>query len=140
VHSLLPIVAALVYDLAHRARFPVTAVGVGVACGLASLTSTVLKAVFDRPRPEGPYLVDVPTSASFPSGHATTAFGAAAALAVLAPSLRWWALAGAAIVAYSRVHLGVHYVSDVVGGAVIGASVGVAVAVGVRQAALRRRP
>ncbi len=67
-----------------------------------------------------PALIPVPRSTSFPSGHsaAACAFAAGACrelpllLALLGP------LAGA--VAYSRVHAGVHYPSDVVAGAAIG--------------------
>lgn len=67
-----------------------------------------------------PVLIRMPRSTSFPSGHSAAAFafatGACAELPVLAPVLV--PLAGA--VAYSRVHTGVHYPSDVAAGAVIG--------------------
>lgn len=58
-----------------------------------SALSTGAKRVFDRPRPPLgdagiTLLVALPDSYSFPSGHATTAFAAAAAVAVLQPSLR----------------------------------------------------
>ena len=100
---------------------------------VASLASTWAKGVFDRARPP---LGDVgisaiaalPSSASFPSGHATTAFAAAAALAVMRPSLRWWAFGVAAAVAFSRVYLGVHYASDVLAGAMLGSATGAALA------------
>lgn len=76
--------------------------------------------------PVGRRLARVPTSPSFPSGHAASAvaFATGAALespragAALAP------LAGA--VAFSRLHVGVHWLSDVVGGAALGAAVAVA--------------
>jgi membrane-associated phospholipid phosphatase len=56
----------------------------------------------------------------FPSGHATTAFSVAAALACAAPSRRrvWLLVAGG--VGASRVLLNAHFVSDVLGGAAIG--------------------
>jgi membrane-associated phospholipid phosphatase len=57
---------------------------------------------------------------SFPSGHATTAFAVAAALARAAPGRRRVWLAVAAGVGVSRVMLNAHFLSDVVGGAVIG--------------------
>ena len=65
---------------------------------------------------------------SFPSGHAARA----AMLAVIAVALgpAWWAallLAWAPLVALARVVMGVHYVSDVVVGAVCGVVCGVAV-------------
>jgi membrane-associated phospholipid phosphatase len=58
---------------------------------------------------------------SFPSGHAATAFAAAAALAGWAPSRRrWWMLAAASGVGVSRVVLNAHFLSDVLGGALFG--------------------
>lgn len=57
---------------------------------------------------------------SFPSGHATVAF--AVAFAVLSRDRRWgWALVAlAAFVSVSRVVVGVHYPTDILGGAVFG--------------------
>ena len=61
-------------------------------------------------------------SPSFPSGHTSTAFSTATSLSfafpkwyVIAPSFLW-----AGSVGYSRMHLGVHYPSDVLIGAIIG--------------------
>jgi membrane-associated phospholipid phosphatase len=79
-----------------------------------------------RPHPADPGLaegrqVQMPESASFPSGHAASAFAFAYAvgrhLPELAVPLRM--LAGG--VAYSRVHVGVHYPGDVVIGSILGA-------------------
>jgi undecaprenyl-diphosphatase len=66
---------------------------------------------------------------SFPSGHAVSSFGIAVALAwaVRKTEHAWlgWALVGwASLVAFSRVYVGVHFVTDVVGGAAIGAVFG----------------
>ena len=55
--------------------------------------------------------------ASFPSGHATTIFALAAALALLAPKFRAMAFAVAFWVALSRVAIGAHYASDATAGA-----------------------
>jgi undecaprenyl-diphosphatase len=67
-----------------------------------------------------PTLIPMPRSTSFPSGHSAAAFafatGACAELPALAPVLV--PLAG--VVAYSRVHTGVHYPSDVAAGVGIG--------------------
>ena len=64
--------------------------------------------------------VRMPSSTSFPSGHSATAFAFATGVGhVLAPAAI--PLHGlAALVAYSRVHTGVHYPGDVVAGALIG--------------------
>jgi membrane-associated phospholipid phosphatase len=65
-----------------------------------------------------------PAYHGFPSGHATTAFTLAAALCVIAPAgRRAWLLAAAGVGA-SRVVLNAHFLSDVVGGALIGWWVG----------------
>lgn len=61
---------------------------------------------------------------SFPSGHATTAFAAAAALVRAAPARRRLWLGVATGVAASRVLLNAHFVSDVLGGAALGWWVG----------------
>jgi undecaprenyl-diphosphatase len=73
----------------------------------------------DHPVPDS-RRVRQPASASFPSGHAASAFAFASAVGEEAPAL-WLPLHVAAVsVAYSRVHLGVHHPSDVAFGAVIG--------------------
>jgi undecaprenyl-diphosphatase len=127
--------AGLLYDLRRRA-LPLTALTVAVAFGLSSLASTTIKALVDRQRPSGDHVIDLPTSASFPSGHATTAFAAAVALSLLVPRWRWPALALAALVAYSRVYLGVHYVTDIVAGAMLGSAVAWLVVAGARRSPL----
>src|SRR5689334_10928451 len=83
-----------------------------------TLTDHVLKPLFNRPRPfvvdpSAPVIGHRPDDGSFPSGHATAAFASAVTLSVVAPRLWvvWWSLA--AVVAYSRIYLGVHYPLDV---------------------------
>ncbi len=68
--------------------------------------------------------VEMPASSSFPSGHsaAAFAFAAGAGHASTAAGLALRGLAG--LVAYSRVHTGVHYPGDVAAGALIGAALG----------------
>jgi undecaprenyl-diphosphatase len=63
---------------------------------------------------------------SFPSGHATTSFAAAVALSSLFPRWRPAFAAGAIAIGISRIVLNVHYLSDVVAGAVLGAAVAIA--------------
>jgi undecaprenyl-diphosphatase len=64
--------------------------------------------------------VPMPTSRSFPSGHAASAFAFAGGVgrALPADGIPMHLLAGA--VAYSRVHTGVHFPGDVMLGAVLG--------------------
>jgi undecaprenyl-diphosphatase len=109
-----------------------------VSFGLASLASTGLKLLVDRERPDGQRLVELPDTSSFPSGHASTSFGAAVALSLLAPRAALWALPLAALIAFSRVHLGVHYWEDILAGALLGTLVAVGV-VRLRRSALAAR-
>jgi undecaprenyl-diphosphatase len=68
--------------------------------------------------------VPVPRSPSFPSGHTASAFAFAAAMGARRPALRVPLCALAAAVGWSRVHVGVHYPSDVLAGALVGHAVG----------------
>jgi membrane-associated phospholipid phosphatase len=99
----------------------------------SGLTTDLLKPIVGRMRPEfvadgafefNPFTLGGYSHYSFPSGHATT-MGAVAVFAAFAPGvLTIPILAGTALVAISRVVIGVHYPSDVVGGALIGIGVG----------------
>lgn len=57
---------------------------------------------------------------SFPSNHAANNFAAAIVLSLALPGLGWVFFPFAALIAYSRVYVGVHYPMDVLGGAIIG--------------------
>jgi undecaprenyl-diphosphatase len=116
-------------------RATIAAVGAVAAAGLLV---TVFKELFDRARPpvSGIEAVGViPASASFPSGHAATAFAAAVAVGAFYPRLRRPLLALAAVVALSRVYLGVHYATDVLAGTALGVLLGLASVWLVRAAA-----
>jgi undecaprenyl-diphosphatase len=106
--------------------------GVGAA---SAVTNLVLKLVGRRGRPDragaavpaGRH-VPMPRSTSFPSGHAASAFAFASAVGHVLPVAGGPLRLLAAVVAYSRVHTGVHYPADVVVGSLVGASAGSAVA------------
>lgn len=98
-------------------------------CNLAVesvLVNGLVKLAFRRRRPEAraqhPLPLRTPVTSSFPSGHASSAFFAAALLR----RRRTWPLyyGLAVIVASSRVHVRAHYASDALGGALLGAALG----------------
>jgi membrane-associated phospholipid phosphatase len=68
--------------------------------------------------------IEMPSSPSFPSGHAASGFAFAEAVAETMPSMAMPLRLLAAVVAYSRVHTGVHYPGDVIAGSLIGSSIG----------------
>ena len=88
-----------------------------------ALVNGPVKMVVKRKRPTAldshPYRLRSPRTSSFPSGHASAGACAATLLSRdLGAAPVWWSLA--ALVAWSRVHVGVHHASDVVGGVAVG--------------------
>ncbi len=93
----------------------------------SAIVSNILKYTINRPRPfiTHPIIEKISAggSPSFPSGHTSDAFAIATALAIAYP--KWYiiipAYAWALTVAYSRMFLGVHYLTDVLSGIILGA-------------------
>jgi undecaprenyl-diphosphatase len=97
---------------------------VGVA---ASVVNLGLKPLGHRRRPDRAVEqvpvarhVRMPSSTSFPSGHSASAFAFSTGVGQVLPPAAIPLRALAALVAYSRVHTGVHYPGDVVAGALMG--------------------
>jgi undecaprenyl-diphosphatase len=121
--------AAIVCAVLYRRRRLLEAALLPLVLGGAELLNLVLKLSFHRPRPEVAF-VHLDTY-SFPSGHAMISTAAYGALAYLAWSrlrkrrARIALVAGTAVfvglICFSRLYLGVHYLSDVLGGAAGGA-------------------
>jgi undecaprenyl-diphosphatase len=119
--------------LVQRRPFPMLLVT--AAALLGDLVTAFGKLWIARTRPHYDPAIPVPTSHSFPSGHAASSFAAATVISVLEPRLRVPAFVLAAAIAFSRVYNGVHWPSDVL----VGAAVGVATAL-LLLAAVRRVP
>lgn len=107
-------------------RYRMAAWRVGLAVGLTYLVvDGMLKPLLDRARPlevmeAARVITTTPLTSSFPSGHAASAVAGALATGRLFPTARplFWTLA--ALIAVSRVYVGVHWPSDVLAGALIG--------------------
>jgi len=120
-------VAMVIWLLALRRPWAAgfSIVAAAVSAGLVQL----LKAVFDRARPE--FILVAADEGSFPSGHVANAATIALVLALVfgLERSRWWVwLAGGAYVvamALARTYLGAHWVTDTIGGALLGAAVAV---------------
>jgi undecaprenyl-diphosphatase len=133
---LVPLGVGLVGWLALQRRYA-EAVIVAVALIGATLFTDAVKDLIARPRPPGPHLAPA-GGYSFPSGHtlnSTATYGIIALYAWrsrIRRGVRWFAscalLAIPFLVGLSRIALGVHYPSDVLGGWLAGAAVVLVVA------------
>jgi undecaprenyl-diphosphatase len=93
------------------------------------IAQRLLKPIFRRNRPwftrEAARVVGGRTpDHSFPSGHTAASFAAATALSMAYPSARPLLFLSATAVGASRIHLGHHFLSDVVAGGLIGVVIG----------------
>ncbi len=100
--------------------------GILAVAGASALANGILKPLLPRTRPETELtplvrrVLSPPKSSSFPSGHSASAAAFVTGVALESP------IAGAALaplaaaVCYSRVHIGVHWPSDVIAGAALG--------------------
>lgn len=104
----------------RRAGFTV---GAALIIGLIVCNLT-LKPLVARPRPFDQYeldlLIKAPADWSFPSGHTTSSFGAAVSVGLNLKGKWWLTLIPACLIALSRLYLQVHFLTDVLVGAIIG--------------------
>ena len=123
----IPLICIVIGLLKKRKKVWMKGLMMAASYILAAGILNIIKVLVIRPRPFTTYSfiqkLSNGGSSSFPSGHTSDAFAVATIVsflfpkvAVVIPMFIW-----AALVGYSRMDLGVHYPSDVVGGAVIGA-------------------
>src|SRR5690348_11571736 len=113
----------------RRQRLVLVAV---IAAAGSLLVNQIIIRIWSRPRPfavqAATLLLRPSHDPSFPSDHATFAFAIAVGLFLVSKRVGVPALILAALIGFARVFAGEHYVSDVVGGALIGTLATVAVA------------
>lgn len=90
------------------------------------LNNIIIKNVFQRPRPYVTHpeiisLMGEVSEWSFPSGHTCSSFACATALAISFGKKGALAYILAVLIAFSRLYIGVHYPSDILGGMIVGA-------------------
>ena len=126
---LIPLAATAALWL-YRRRRAAEAAFVVLALGGALALNGILKSVFERERPSFADPLAEASWFSFPSGHASASIAVYGALALLgARALRSWRARGACLgtaaalvvlIGFSRLYLGVHYLSDVLAGFSLG--------------------
>lgn len=97
-----------------------------IALAVTSLIGEVfIKNIIQRPRafttfPDIEIIIKAPLSYSFPSGHTASSFAAAVVLGYYIKNWKYLFYFFAALVAFSRLYLFVHYPSDIIGGIALG--------------------
>ena len=109
------------------------------------LGEIALKNIICRPRPfqempEISLLIPPPSGYSFPSGHSCASFAAATIIFLKDKRPGTAALALAALIAFSRVFLFVHYPTDVLAGSLLGVLCALAAAYGYRRLFQKKAP
>jgi len=137
--------AAVLFAVGGRRGRRAAFTGVAAIACTSAIVNLPMKLAGHRRRPDADAAgvpmarrVEMPTSASFPSGHSASAAAFASSVSQVVPALGLPLGVAAAAVGYSRVHSGVHYPGDVVAGVVVGSSVGGLVAWTGRRLAARR--
>jgi membrane-associated phospholipid phosphatase len=102
-------------------------IGLASVAVTATVVNIAIKPLSHRRRPDrtaeqvpADRHVRMPVSTSFPSGHSAAAFAFATGVGSVMPAAAIPLRGLAALVAYSRVHTGVHYPGDVIGGSLMG--------------------
>ena len=124
--TLLPTIVVAAVWLARRGRRMLALHLVVMQVGAFTM-NPLLKDFFDRPRPALWEMRGQFAWASYPSGHAIASLASLFTIAILLRRERGWAwpfpaaIALLVLTAYSRLYLGVHWPTDVIGGLIMGA-------------------
>lgn len=116
---------ALALGFLWRKRYPKAAL-VAIGMGGSTLLGVMFKAMVERTRPDLWEWLITETSYSFPSGHATASMSLAFIIVLLVWRTKWRfaAILGGILyvllIAVSRLYLGVHYPTDILGGWLLG--------------------
>ncbi|KAB2926388.1 MAG: phosphatase PAP2 family protein [Bacteroidetes bacterium] len=141
-YVLIAVIGWVLWKGGAKGRITVLLLVIGAVIG-DQLSSSVLKPIFGRIRPcralEGVrMLVDCGSGLSFPSSHAVNNFTGAAIISFFYRRQTPYWMAFASLMALSRPYVGVHYPSDILGGAVTGAVIGLSLSSAARLIAQRR--
>ncbi len=131
-HGIVPIIAAVVLLIFTRTRKIGLSMGIAFVCG-AVIGNLFLKNVAARIRPYDlmgtEIMIKRLSDYSFPSGHTLIAFETAVVLLILlkgrAKAIAIGTTVVAAVIAFSRLYLYVHYPTDVLAGIILGTLFGI---------------
>jgi len=116
-----PVTALIIGYLIYKKQYD-KAVFVAAAIGGVAIVNITLKGLFDRARPDLWQWIVNESSFSFPSGHASASFALALTIVLLLWQTKWQLTACIAAGVYvlligtSRLYLGVHFPTDILGG------------------------
>lgn len=117
---LIPLFAVIYYFTRNYKYFLLLATAI-----TAGAATFILKNLIMRPRPL--FFEESINGYSFPSGHTTTSFAVAVVLSDQYPKYSWLFYIFAGIIGFSRIMLGVHYITDVLFGFSVGVAIGLLV-------------
>jgi len=129
-HWTIPILLIWLYMMIFKGKKGrLFGIGIIFAIGMSDfISSSVIKPWVHRLRPchpeffieGGRFLMGMKKSMSFPSSHAANMGAMATYFTIRYPKTRWIVISIAVIIGYSRVYVGVHYVTDVIAGFLLG--------------------